>query len=455
MDLRAYLDILRRRGWIILLVALLAAGLTYGVSRMQTKIYRATARISTVPARPDWGLNNSAKDLLRNFVNNIQTHDMANQVISAAELDMNSYDLLAKVVVSAEPENFVIRIDAQDQDPQIAAKIARTMAQLFVTERVNYYNTQDKANRIEVKLVDSVIDAALYKPKPVTNALVGGVLGALIGALIALALEWMSSDILATPEHVERALGLPVSGAIPAISGRGAGQAHGKARQENRTNPMTINLVSITDPGSPAAEAYRRLRTNLNSAANGASLRTLLIVPAGPDAGKAVTVANLAVAYAKIGKQVIVADCDLRHPAQHTIFGLANAEGVTTAVDHPDARLPLQPTELPCLRVLTSGPSVEVSSDLIASPGMARLVARLAGEADIVLFDAPPVVLATDAAELAGQVNGVLLTVSAGHTKREDAQRAKDMLAKVGAHVVGATLVNAPLDAQLRKYLAA
>src|SRR5512146_1449210 len=110
MDLRAYLDILRRRGWIIVIIAVLAAGMTYGISRMQTKIYRATARISAVPARPDWGLGNSAKDLLRNFVNNIKTHDMANQVISAAQLDMNSYDLLAKVTVSAEPDNFVIRI---------------------------------------------------------------------------------------------------------------------------------------------------------------------------------------------------------------------------------------------------------------------------------------------------------------------------------------------------------
>ena len=117
MDLRAYLDILRRRGWIIVLVAVLAALGTFGVSKLQTKIYRATARISAVPARPDWGLGNSAKDLLRNFVNNIKTHDMANQVIAAAELDMNSYDLLAKVTVSAEPDNFMIRIDADDQDP--------------------------------------------------------------------------------------------------------------------------------------------------------------------------------------------------------------------------------------------------------------------------------------------------------------------------------------------------
>ena len=55
MDLRAYLDILRRRGWIILVTAVLAAALAFGLAKVQTKIYRATARISAVPARPDWG----------------------------------------------------------------------------------------------------------------------------------------------------------------------------------------------------------------------------------------------------------------------------------------------------------------------------------------------------------------------------------------------------------------
>jgi capsular polysaccharide biosynthesis protein len=89
------------------------------------------------------------------------------------------------------------------------------MANEFVDERVAYYQTQDKSNRIEVKLVDSVIDAPLYRPKPLTNTLAGLLLGALIGAVIALALEWMSSDVLATVEGVERSLGLPVLGAIP------------------------------------------------------------------------------------------------------------------------------------------------------------------------------------------------------------------------------------------------
>ena len=215
MDLRAYLSILKRRGWIILVTALVAMVLAGGLSLLQTKTYRATARISAVPARPDWGLGSSAKDLLRSFVLNINTHNMANQVISNARLDMSSYDLLGKLTVSAEPENFAIRIDAVDEDPQVAAKIVLTMAELYVNERTAYYNTLDKDNRIEVKLVDSVIDAPPYRPNVRMNLVAGAALGALVGALIVLLLEWMAGDILATPDHLRRATGLPVLGAIP------------------------------------------------------------------------------------------------------------------------------------------------------------------------------------------------------------------------------------------------
>ena len=86
---------------------------------------------------------------------------------------MNSYDLLAKITVSARAGEFYYYVNAQDKDPEIAKKIATTLSNEFVDDRVAYYNTQDKANRIEVKLVDSVIDAPLFKPKPVTNALAG------------------------------------------------------------------------------------------------------------------------------------------------------------------------------------------------------------------------------------------------------------------------------------------
>lgn len=218
---------------------------------------------------------------------------------------------------------------------------------------------------------------------------------------------------------------------------------------------MSLNLATLTEPNAPVAEAYRRLRVNLMSAGKEQPLRTVLVVAAGPSKEKAQVVANLAIAFAKVGQRVIVADCDLRHPGQHTLFNVSANSGVTSAAKDETAALPLQPTEVPGLQVLPAGPRIDVPSDLLASPAMRRLVERLAGEADIVLFDAPPVTVATDAAELATQVDGVLLTVAAGVTRREEAQRANELLAQVGARVVGAALVNVAAEAAVRDYLAA
>jgi non-specific protein-tyrosine kinase len=218
---------------------------------------------------------------------------------------------------------------------------------------------------------------------------------------------------------------------------------------------MTLNLATLTAPSSAVAEAYRRLRVNLMSAEKQQPLCALLVAAASSSKEKPQVVANLAVAYAKVGKRVIVVDCDLRHPGQHTLFNVPCDEGVTTAVGNEQAPLPLQPTEVPGLMVLPAGPNIDVPGDLLASPAMARLAQRLRSEADVVLFDAPPVTVATDAAELATMVDGVLLTVTAGVTKRDEAQRAKELLDQVGARIVGAAMVNVATDTAVREYLAA
>jgi capsular polysaccharide biosynthesis protein len=218
MEIRDYLNILRKRGWIIIVLAVLAGGLAFGVSRVQTQIYKAKATVSVVPARPDWGLGNTAKDLLRNFAVNIKTHKTARRVIERAQLDMSTYDLLAKVEVNPVGDQFLIEIAAEDQEPDVARVIALSFADEFVDERNAYYQQQDKSDRIEVKLVDDLIDAPLFKPKPLLNAVAGAVLGALVGLLLVFALEWLEADILRTPAAVERTLGLSVLGAIPAES---------------------------------------------------------------------------------------------------------------------------------------------------------------------------------------------------------------------------------------------
>jgi capsular polysaccharide biosynthesis protein len=217
MTIQEYIRIIQRRGWIIVVAVLLAAAGAFGVSSFQEEMYRSTVHVSTVPARPDWGLGNTAKDLMRNFAANLQTPEIAQRVIDRAQLDMNPYDFLSQVNVIAESSDFTIRIEARARDGEMATLMALTLADEFVEERTAYYAQQDLNNRIEVKIRSRAIGYDQYQPKPLVNAIAGGALGLLLGLALVLMLTWVESDLLRTPAALERALGVPVLGAIPAL----------------------------------------------------------------------------------------------------------------------------------------------------------------------------------------------------------------------------------------------
>lgn len=217
MTINEYIRILRKRGWIIVLSALLAAIAGYGISALQEEVYRASAHVSTVPARPDWGLGNISKDLMRNFALNIRTPENANEAIARAQLDMDPYTFLGNVDVADDASTFTIEIQARAGEPQVARTMALTFADLFVEERTQYYAQQDKRDRIEVKLRTRDLPVAQIQPKPTVNALAGSVLGLLFGIGVVLFLTWLESDLLRTPSAIERTLELPVLGAIPRV----------------------------------------------------------------------------------------------------------------------------------------------------------------------------------------------------------------------------------------------
>lgn len=213
----------------------------------------------------------------------------------------------------------------------------------------------------------------------------------------------------------------------------------------NGSHPHT--LITLRDPGSAAAEAYRTLRTNIQFSSLDKPLHTLLATSTAPDEGRSATLANLAVTMAEAEQRVLLVDCDLRQPSLHALFGLPNERGLTSAILDPDGALPTQATSVPGLSLLTSGPLPPRPADLLGSRRMEALIARLRGEADIVLFDTPPVVAVSDAVVLATRVDGVLLVLQAGRTRRDRARDARQKLEKVKANIVGVVLNNARLEA--------
>jgi capsular exopolysaccharide synthesis family protein len=218
--------------------------------------------------------------------------------------------------------------------------------------------------------------------------------------------------------------------------------------------PPTPNhaLVTLTDPRSPAAEAFRSLRTNLMFSSLERPLTTLLVTSTAADEGKSTTLANLAVTLAQGGRKTIIVDCDMRRPHQHEIFGVPLEPGLSNMMLNNQERPPLVATSLEGLSLLPAGTPPANPADLLGSRQMESIIANLKSRADIVLFDAPPVMAVTDAALLASKLDGALLVVSAGQTRRDHALQAKALLERIHVHIVGSVLTNASVDRRLKSY---
>lgn len=214
------------------------------------------------------------------------------------------------------------------------------------------------------------------------------------------------------------------------------------------------DLVTLREPRSPAAEAYRALHANLKFASIDRSLNAMVVAPpdvAGLDDDVA---ANLAVVMAQAGQQVILIDADLRRPRLQDLFDLDQEPGVTDVVLSRDEamEIPLRPTEVAGLRVIPSGALPPNPADVLGSQSMEGLLARLQEEADIVIFTAPPVTVAVDASVLAAQTDGLMLVVRSGHTRRDRIEQAKEQLKRFRARLLGAVMTNAPKQGRLTGY---
>ncbi|MCU0481943.1 MAG: CpsD/CapB family tyrosine-protein kinase [Anaerolineae bacterium] len=213
------------------------------------------------------------------------------------------------------------------------------------------------------------------------------------------------------------------------------------------------NLITVTNPQSPVSESYRTLRTNLMFYSTEKPLHTILITSVSAPEDKSEVVANLAVTFAQSGHKTIVVDADLRRPSQHTLWGVSNERGLTTMMTDPAllANPPLVSTKIENLSLLPSGVLPPVPADILSNQRMSEIIGILKARADYVIFDAPPVLSATDASLLANKLDGAVLAVRAGKTRRDHLVQAQSALAKVHVRVLGTILTNAPRE-RAQKY---
>jgi succinoglycan biosynthesis transport protein ExoP len=279
---------------------------------------------------------------------------------------------------------------------------------------------------------DGVLQVGSYAAAPVEpaspriliNTALAGVVGGMLGLGAAFLFEYLD-DTIRAPDDVDRYLGLKTLGTIGRLASDEA-------------------LVTLTEPLSPASEAFHMLSTNVRCAGVGDSVRTLLVTGVGSAGGKTTTAANLAVALAQAGLTVTVVDADLRRPMQHRLFGLDAQSGLTRSLVEGDMDGHLHPSQVERLSILPAGERVPNPPELLGSQRLRDILNDLAGKADVVIIDSPPVLQVTDAAILAQAVDGVLLVIDAGETAQDVARRAAESLQQVGAHLIGVVLNKVP-----------
>jgi len=212
-----YLRVLKRRGWLIVLITVLTAVSALIFSFLQTPVYRSSVDVGIQAARIDWGQAQTVKILLDSYVTVIHTRPWAQRVIEDLDLMLEPEALIGDVTIASDSQNLTIQIDVDANDGEQANRIAKRWAELFVEWRDSENQKQLKEDRVFAQILQEP-SYQLLRPKWKINTAAGAVFGLLLGVLAVIALEWFEAGIIRTPRALEEQTGLTVVGVIPPVA---------------------------------------------------------------------------------------------------------------------------------------------------------------------------------------------------------------------------------------------
>jgi len=421
-----YLRLIRRWWWLLALGALIGGGSAYGISQLITPIYRASASLlvnqTQTPGVIAYNDILTSERLTMTYRELISQRPVLDGVIDNLALSMTSDELAALIDVEVVSDTQLLRLSVEHPEPRQARLLANATARAFIDA-----NEQDGLTRPgSVSIVEpAATPGSPVRPRTELNSVMGAFAALLLAGALALLFEYLD-DTVKSSEDVEAVGGLPTLAGVARFP---------------RVSKAPDNVL-VAASYRVAAEAYNVLRTNMQFSALNEPVQALLVSSANPAEGKTVTVANLAVAIAQTGQRVIAVDADLRRPALHRIFGLANEAGLTNALLSPEPALHgfLQPTRFANLRVMTSGPLPPNPSELLGSRRLDVVIDALRQQADVLIFDSPPALMVADASILAAKLDGTMLVVDAGRTRAQALRRAHEALGRSQTRVLGAIL---------------
>lgn len=502
MELRRYLALLRKWGWLVLLLVGLAAAGSYFYSQTIPPTYRSTAIL--LVGQEQSSANPTASDI---YVSNNLAQAYAllvNQpsVLQAAAKEINwegSWESLYFAVSATAPQNGqTINVSATANTPPRAQQIANSIANQVIAQSPLSRQQQDADTRREFmtsqqallqsqivlaqkQLTDLSQQAALETDQTKLDTLnariaalqtkiesaqrtylqIGALLNQAAGRYITVIAPAPLPGAPISPNILQNVLLAAAAGLVLAVGVVLLLEYLDDTIKSNEDVRRELNLsvlgnieritairkpgdglITLKHPRSPVAEEYRSLRTNLRYSGIENSGAALLITSANPGEGKTTTAANLAIAVAQAGKRVVLVDADLRRPGVNRIFDLENQEGLTSLfLDQPLLLEDvLQDTVLPGLKILTAGDQPPNPAEILESRRMTEILQQLRQQFEMVIVDSPPALVVADASILASRCSGAMVIVDSGRTRTEAARKVTEVLTHSQVKLLGVVL---------------
>jgi capsular exopolysaccharide synthesis family protein len=426
VDVRSVLAMLRRR-WVAITLCFVAglAGAIAMTAQAEPQ-YRSSARLFVNIPRAG-----SVAEQVQGVQLTVQLLQSYSQIATSrsAAADMarrlGRTDVEGKVSATPQAETLLIDVAAVDTDPRRAAELANVAADVLIAKIAEL--ERGKATPVTAQVIDDAVPAgAPFAPRKRLNYAIGGFLGLVVGTLAAFALDALDRSVK-LPAQASETFRAPLLAVTP-------------RSREMKDKPVPDDALS------PVSEAFRALRTAVRFVRPDDPLRTILVTSSVSGEGKTTTAINLAAALAQSGERVFLVDADLRRARVADLLGLEPAVGLTSVITK---RLPVEEAIQGWqeIGVLTSGVLPPNPSEMLGSEAMAAVIERLLVLADVVVFDAPPVLPVTDSVVLSTQCDGVVLVARHGQTQKAQAAEARRRLEAVGANVVGCVLNAVPTSA--------
>lgn len=436
MTVQDYLRVLRRN--LVLILSLTVVGLSIGTVvalttptrySASTELFISAQASSGTPAELNLA-RTYAQQAATSYVEIISSSLVLQPVIDDLGLDGTVSDLASAVSASAATASTAITVTVTDQNPGQAARIANAIGESFTTVVAEQLE-RPIDSRPSIVRIDTLEAAQVPTSPAAPNVRLIIILGALLGLAAGIGVAVLRSILdnrVRSIEDVERAISIPVLGGIA-------------LDPQARERPLAI----AADPRDRRAEAFRSLRTNVRFLITGGDPAAFVITSAGPGEGKSTTSANLAIAFAESGARVALIDADLRLPRIAEYFAIEGGVGLTEVlIGRINASDAMQRWGRGALFVLPSGSVPPNPAELLGSSAMTNLIYELKHAFDIIIIDAPPVGLVTDAAVLAKKVEGAIMVAAAGKTRAPRLSDAVDSIEGIGAKVLGSVVTMLP-----------